>query len=236
LIATFRHIVTSDGTICRNAAITRPRWIRQGGCRTVVRSRDGPTGAGEAGVRRRASTAGLFALGLALAAWLLAGCGERAADSASRAATAGRACQLIEYDVVATAIGTRFDTAGGAQSGETYTCVLGVNGKAYPDLTVAMSPTTISELIFVATVTPNGATPVAELGLTAYQVTLPPVTASDGTASGPRLELGWLSVSKRLMVLRYTFAVTATPAEIEAFAPRLVTLARRVEQTLTAQP
>jgi hypothetical protein len=175
--------------------------------------------------------AGLLAIGL-----LLAGCGERPADSAGRAATAGRACQVIEYDVVATAIGTRFDTAGGAQSGETYTCVLGVTGKAYPDLTVAMTPTAISELIFVATVKPSGATPVAELGVTAYQVTLPPVTASDGTPSGPRLELGWLSASKRLMFLRYTFAAAATLAEVEAFAPRLITLARRVEQTLTAQP
>jgi hypothetical protein len=182
-------------------------------------------------VRRRVSTAVLVMLGL-----LLTGCGrEAAADTNGRppAATAGRACQLIEYDVVAAALGTQFDTAGGAQSGETYTCVLGLAGKPYPDLTFAMSPTTVSPLIFSVTVPPPGATAVDQLGVSAYQVIVAPVTAADGTASGQGLEVCWLSARNLMMVMRYTFPAEATPAETEKIAVGLVALAKQVDANLT---
>jgi hypothetical protein len=182
-------------------------------------------------VRRRASTAVLFMLGL-----LLAGCGQEAAAGTNErppAATAGRACQLIEYDVVAAAVGTQFDTAGGAQSGETYTCVLGLAGKSYPDLTFAMSPTTVSTLIFSVTVPPAGATAVDQLGVSAYQVTLAPVTATDGTASGQGLEVCWLSSRNLIVVMRYTFPASATQAEFEKIAAGLVVLAKQVDGKLT---
>jgi hypothetical protein len=164
--------------------------------------------------------------------FLAAGCeGDAAADVNTRppAATAGRACQVVEYEVVAAALGTRFDTAGGAHSGETYTCVLGVRGRAYPDLMFAMSPTTVSPLIFSVTVPPPGATAVDKLGVSAYQVALAPVTAADGAASGPGLELCWLSSASLMMVMRYTFAANTPQAESDRVAAGLVVLAQQVD-------
>jgi len=173
---------------------------------------------------------------LVAVAALLAGGGQEAVAGTNErppAATAGRACQLIEYDVVATALGTQFDTAGGAQSGDTYTCVLGVQGKPYPDLTFAMSPTTVSPLIFSVTMTPPGATAVDQLGVSAYQVVLPPVSAADGTASGQGLEVCWLSSRNMLVVLRYTYPATATADQIAKIAAGLVVLAQQVDGKLT---
>ena len=169
----------------------------------------------------------------------LAGCGLDAnAGTGNRApaATAGRACQVVEYEVVAKATGTTFDTAGGAQSGETYTCVLGVTGKTFPDLTVAMTPSTISAVIFIATVRPSGSLDIDQLGVEAYQATLEPKTAADGTVSGPVLELGWISASHRLVFLKYAFPASATPADVEAFAPGLIRLAISIDQVLNAAP
>jgi hypothetical protein len=182
-------------------------------------------------VRRRVSTAVLIVVGT-----LLAGCGQEAVAGTNErppAATAGRACQLIEYDVVATALGTQFDTAGGAQSGDTYTCVLGVQGKPYPDLTFAMSPTTVSPLIFSVTVPPSGATAVDQLGVSAYQVVLPPVSAPDGTASGTGLEVCWLSSRNLMVVMRYTYQASATPDDMAKIAAGLVVLAKQVDAQLT---
>jgi len=168
---------------------------------------------------------------------MLAGCGNDANAGTGNhpgAATAGRACQVIEYDVVAKATGITFDSAGGAQSGDTYTCVLGITGKTFPDLTLAMTPSTISPIIFIATVRPSSSLDIDQLGVEAYQATLEPKTAADGTVSGPVLELGWISASKRLVFLKYAFAATATPADVDAFAPKLVNLAVSIDQVLNA--
>jgi hypothetical protein len=181
-------------------------------------------------VRRLVSTAVLVGLG-----FLLAACGQEAVAGTNErppAATAGRACQLIEYDVVATALGTRFDTAGGAQQGDTYTCVLGMEGEQYPDLTFAMSPTTVSPLIFSVTVPPAGATAVDQLGVSAYQIVLPPVTSPNGTASGQGLEVCWLSSRNLMVVMRYTYQAAATPADIDKIAVGLVVLAKQVDGEL----
>jgi hypothetical protein len=186
-------------------------------------------------VRRRMN---VLAAGVLLPGVLaLAGCGLNAnAGTGNRppAATAGRACQVVEYEVVAKTTGTTFDTAGGAQSGDTYTCVLGVTGKTFPDLTVAMTPSTISAVIFIATVRPSGSLDIDQLGVEAYQATLEPKTAADGTVSGPVLELGWISASHRLVFLKYAFPASAT--DVEAFAPGLIRLAISIDQVLNAAP
>src|SRR5215204_3714349 len=69
---------------------------------------------------------------------VLAGCNESAADQGVVSwppGAAGVACKYLEYDAVATAIGTRFDTAGGARKDDTYTCALTQSTHEYPDLT-----------------------------------------------------------------------------------------------------
>ena len=168
-------------------------------------------------------------LGLLALVLLAAGCGDDSRDSGSLAATEGRACQAIEFDAVERVLGVRFDTAGGARHDETYTCVLGQAGHPFPDLTLAMSATDADELIFRASLTPSGSTPVPDLGRIAYQVELPATTAADGSPSGPRLEVGWLSVGRKLLFLRYTSAPGETVADV---APKLIALAHKIEAIL----
>jgi hypothetical protein len=194
------------------------------------------TRAGEAGVRRRVVAAGLALVGLLLTAFTATGCDQEAAagtNGRQPAATAGRACQLIEYDIVSGALGTQFDTAGGAQQGDTYSCVLGMQGHPYPDLTFAMSPTTVSPLLYSVSIAPAGSTAVDQLGVSAYQLIVPPGTAADGTASGQGLELGWLSARQVMLLLRYTFPADAGQPEIEKIATGLIALAKQIDEALS---
>lgn len=141
----------------------------------------------------------------------------------------GMACQLLDYAAVLAALGTEFDTAGGASVESTYTCVFTRAGQDYPDLTLAVTATAADEVIFTATVTPSGAEPVTELGRVAYLLHRPPVETA-----GPGVEVGWLSMSGRLMMLRYTFEPEAPAAEVEAFGPKLVAFAQQVDAALVA--
>jgi hypothetical protein len=77
---------------------------------------------------------------------------------------------------------------------------------------------------------------VPELGRAAYQVGLAAVSGDGGTASGPGIEVGWLSASSRLLLLRYTHPAGVGDPEVAAFAPKLVTLAKQIEQALVALP
>jgi hypothetical protein len=91
----------------------------------------------------------------------------------------------------------------------------------------------VSPLIFSVTVPPAGSTAVDQLGVSAYQVVVPPVTAADGTASGQGLEIVWLSSRNLMLVMRYTFPADATPAEIEKIAAGLVVLTKQVDGKLS---
>jgi hypothetical protein len=142
---------------------------------------------------------------------------------------AGRACQLLEYATVEAALGTTFDTAGGASVESTYTCVLTRDGAELPDLTLAVSPSSIDELIFTTTVNPSGSAPVVGLGRIAYSLPRPAAGAQ-----GPGVEIGWLSASGRLMMLRYTFAPDAQAEVVTAMGPRLVEFAKQIDAALPA--
>jgi hypothetical protein len=140
------------------------------------------------------------------------------------AAARGPACALIDYGQVAKITGTTFDTAAGAHVDDTYTCAETATGHPLPELSLALSSTKADDLIFRISVVPSGATAVAGLGQVAYVLNVP-ATGSNG----PALEYGWLSAKPRLIVLRYTFPTgTAQPA-VDAMAPKLLTLAKKVE-------
>ncbi len=139
---------------------------------------------------------------------------------------AGRACQFLNYDAVAATLGVRFDTAGGASKDETYSCALTQADNEFPDLTLAVTETEADEVIFTATMIPSGATRVNDLGRIAYRVGVAAVKGS-----GPGIEVGWLSTYGRLMVIRYTFPAGTTSAQINEFVPKLVALAKRIEET-----
>ena len=166
-------------------------------------------------------------------AMLAAGCDRGAAADAGRRswppAIAGRACQLLDYDGVEAHLGTRFDTAGGANRDATYTCALTQAGHDYPDLTLAVTASAADEVIFTATVTPSGSTVVKDLGRIAYRVAVAP-----SGSSGPGVEVGWLSAHERLLIVRYTFPKEATAQHAAEFTPKLIALAHQIDQSLPA--
>jgi hypothetical protein len=174
-------------------------------------------------VRRLVTAAALAAL--------LTGCGKAGADPGTTvqwpAAAAGRACQLLDYDEVTESIGTRFDTAAGANAGATLTCALTVEGKDFPDLTLAVAPTDADELIFKATLTPSGSTKVNDLGRIAYRVQI-----QAANKHGPTVEIGWLSDGASFVVLKYTFPAGADAAQVSAFAQKMIALAHKVDEAL----
>jgi hypothetical protein len=143
------------------------------------------------------------------------------------AADAGGACYLLEYEVVEQVVGTSFDVAAASQAGDTFVCVLQqAKSGSYPDLTLAVSPTDANPAVFTATVSPKGAAPVPDLGKIGYSASVP--AAAD---TGPAVEVGWLSGNNRLLVLRYHCPRSATADDIGGLTPKLVVLARKIDQT-----
>jgi hypothetical protein len=159
---------------------------------------------------------------------LVSACDKGASANPSwGAAGAGRLCPLLDYEVVERNLGVRFDTAAGGQKDETVTCAITQRGHDYPFLTVAAAGTNADTLIFEAIVVPSGATGLLGVGLIAYQLMLPPVSGS-----GPGVEIGWLSKSHRLIVLRYVFPPGTADGDVSAFIPKLVAFANVTDATL----
>jgi hypothetical protein len=167
----------------------------------------------------------------------LAGCGNAEAHprdaavsvpSPTRwpAAAAGGACFLLEYEVIEQIVGTSFDVSASSEANHTYTCVLQTKNGSYPDLTLAVSTTDADPTVFRSTVQPKGAAPVPELGRIGYSVAMPAAAGS-----GPGVEVGWLSGNGRLLLLRYRCAPTATAADAGALVPKVITLARKIDQS-----
>jgi hypothetical protein len=140
------------------------------------------------------------------------------------AAASGAACALLDFGAVAQAVGTTFDTAAGAKVAQTNTCAETQRGHDLPVLTLSISPTKADDLIFSISVEPTGSSPVKGLGRAAYL--LP--TGNSGT-DGPSIEYGWLSSRPYLLVLRYTFAPGAKPADVTAMWGELLALAKSIE-------
>ena len=108
-----------------------------------------------------------------------------------------------------------------------------------PDLSLAVTVTTADVEIFREEVMPDGSSAVEGLGSVAYQAD----ARADETA-GAVVEVGWLSKSKRLMMLRYTDRGQVATKSATALAPKLVALAKQVDaakprhlrRRLTARP
>jgi hypothetical protein len=143
------------------------------------------------------------------------------------AAAAGGACQLLDFFAVEQLIGVQFEIAASGQRDTTATCVLQKSGVGYPDLTLAVTPTTVAAAGFKAAVPPPGAADVPGLGLAAYRIVLPaPGPAASGpAASGPAVEIGWLSRNSQLMLVRYRLAADRPQSEADALVTRVTDLA-----------
>jgi hypothetical protein len=167
----------------------------------------------------------------------LTGCGGPAAGADRRpqagpsptrwpAATAGGACQLLDFDQIASVVGTGFDVAAASQAGATYTCVLEQTRAKLPDLSLSVTATQADAGIFKTTVMPSGAAAVAGLGKSGYSTSLPA-----GSGAGPAVEIGWLSGNQRLITLRLRTPAGTVLAETAALLPKLVTLAKQIDMT-----
>jgi hypothetical protein len=180
----------------------------------------------------------LSVLGLA-AAVLIGGCGQASAhgpdpvpalvplsdgEPPAVAATAGGACELLDFGVVAQALGARFDVAAATQQGQSYTCVLQASGASLPDLVLSVSRTAADAAVFGDTVRPDGAHSLKGLGKAAYRMTF-----SAKAGHGPAVEVGWLSGDGRLITLRYTLSKGVTKAAAVALEPKLITLAKQLD-------
>lgn len=144
------------------------------------------------------------------------------------ASAAGGACQLLDFYAVEQFVGVTFEVAAAAQKDATTTCVLQRGGAAYPDLTLAVTPTTVAATAFKATAAPPGAGDVAALGQAAYQL-VRPASGTDPAGPGPAVEIGWLSKKKQLMVVRYRLAGDKPQTDAQALAPQVIELAKFLE-------
>ncbi len=183
-------------------------------------------------LRRLVGCAAAVALGLSGA-----GCAASAAGSARPVASpspspsrqpaeySGGACQLMNYEQVSAALGVAFEVAAASSNGATYTCVLQRVDGGLPDLSLAVSPTLADPTVFKSTVVPKGAPTFNDLGKVGYSAAVP---AADG--AGPGVEVGWLSGNQRLMSLRYRCPAGTDPAAAEALTPKLVALAKKIDQ------
>lgn len=140
------------------------------------------------------------------------------------AAEAGGACKLLNYGVIQQHVRVEFGIAASAQSEATYTCLLQPRGSTFPDLALSVTATASDDKAFATVHVPNGSTDVSGLGKKAYSA----VIAEAGSA-GPGVEVGWLSVSKRLMVLRLRMEPGAQPATAAGAGPGLIELAKAVD-------
>jgi hypothetical protein len=194
---------------------------------------------------RHPSHAGLTAVAalaaLALLAGGLAACGSdkprkaeptvqtvavpaRGADRAP-AAAAGGACQLLDFFAVEQLIGVQFEVAASAQRDTTATCVLQKSGTGYPDLTLAITPTTVAAAAFKASAVPPGAADLAGLGQAAYQL-VRPAPAADPTSPGPAVEIGWLARNSQLMLVRFRLPADKPQSDADGMVPRVTELAK----------
>jgi hypothetical protein len=166
----------------------------------------------------------------------VAGCTKAAADPplpapAAPVATqwpasvAGGACQLLDYAAIETAIEVRFDVAAASQQGKTSTCVVQRSDASQPDLTLAVTATTADPAVFRSTMVPDRAQKVGGLGKAAYRLRF-----AAGRKQGPGVEVGWLSASKRLLVLRFTSPPGTGAGDVTPVYTGLVTLAKQVDQ------
>jgi hypothetical protein len=144
----------------------------------------------------------------------------------SPAALAGGACLLLDYATVAQQLGVTFDVAAAADSSGTYTCALQRSTAALPTLTLTITATDLTPLDFTTNVNPAGSKAVTGLGKIGYSIVVDPASSA-----GPAVEVGWLSGNDRLIVLRYVFPKASSSSAATAFVPKLVGLAKLVDQT-----
>lgn len=174
--------------------------------------------------------------GASLLLLLLAGCGtEASADTPPPpapvvpdipAAAAGGVCQLLDYVLIERIVGIKFDIAAARKVDKTYSCAVQAMGAPRPDLVLSVTVTQAEADVFREELIPEGGAAVKGLGKAAYRQ----IRGAGGSA-GPGVEVGWLTADARLIILRYTFAPGEPKSAADALAPKLIALAKEINQT-----
>jgi hypothetical protein len=144
--------------------------------------------------------------------------------SPAPAAAEGGACLLVEFGTINKILGVDFTVAAASKHGDTFTCVAQGRGASFPDVTLSVTATDISDATFTATVKPKGAVAVAGLGRAGYSIG----TAAKDDA-GPGIDVGWLAGNARLLDLRLRLTPQATADQVSAALPKMVDLARQID-------
>ena len=165
---------------------------------------------------------------------VLSGCGEPAAATKPEplpippvvklpASAGGGVCRLLDYPAIEQATGTLFDVSASTVQGKTNTCVLQSEQASRPDLALSVTPTTADSAVF-ADEMPSGGQKVTGLGKSAYRLTL-----AAGKDYGAGVEVSWLTEDGQMITLRYTFPAGEGKPAADAFAGKLVTLAKQID-------
>ncbi|ASW54150.1 hypothetical protein [Plantactinospora sp. KBS50] len=164
----------------------------------------------------------------------LAGCGnDGSAEPAAvpppttvnmPAASAGGACELLDFASAAKAVGVSFDVSGATEVNGTQSCVLRSQQAQAPDLTLSISKTKADVAIFKQEAVPRGGTSLSGLGRAAYRSVSAPAKGKAATA-----EVGWLSKDGRLVTVRYSGAPEDDQDSAEELVPGLVELAKKID-------
>jgi hypothetical protein len=143
------------------------------------------------------------------------------------AASAGGACILWDYDFIREKIGVTFDVAAADQVDDTSSCVVQTVQGDYPDLMLSVVESTpAGAKLFLSDLKPAKATTLKGLGKAGYR--LNSAAAAD---HGPGIEISWLSEAAQLQTLKFTFAKTATPADVTGMNVKLLDLAKAMDTT-----
>jgi hypothetical protein len=181
-------------------------------------------------VRSRSVAAGIAAGLLALT-----GCGDKAPSSPlppvkvaqPPAASAGGACILWDYGLIAESLGVTFTVAASQSVDATSTCVVQTESGDAPYLVLSVVESTKADAeVFLDSAMPARAAKVKGLGKAGYRLVRKP---SDGY--GASVEVGWLSEAKQVQTLKFTFAKGAPEEQVTQMSTRLVRLAQALNTT-----
>jgi hypothetical protein len=154
--------------------------------------------------------------------------GAPTADTRRPAAAAGGACRLLTFATVERTLGTDFDVAAASgKAGATQTCVLQEVGATAPDVVLTVTPADgVTAETYRESYVPSGGAALGGVGEAGYRKIV-----TKGTAGGPRVEIGWLSGSGRVLTLAYTMARQDDPNHTGQVVERLVALGKQVDRT-----
>ncbi|MDQ1677605.1 MAG: hypothetical protein QOC93_2749 [Actinomycetota bacterium] len=143
----------------------------------------------------------------------------------SPASAAGGACRRLTFERVRRVLGVDFQVAAaGGTAATSQTCVLQQVADPDSDLVLTVTPAAgVTAAAFAGSYVPSGGVPLDGVGKAAYRV----VVRAPGSA-GPRVEIGWLSRSGRILTLAHTLAAGEDGHHTTQVVERLAALATEV--------